>query len=145
MMKEVFKKSIQGGNVNLALLVVRISIAALMLTHGLPKLGKFFSDEPIVFASIFGMGPELSLTLAVFSEVVCSIFLLVGLGTRLASVPLIVTMAIAAFYVHAADPFGIKEKAVLYLVGYIVLFMAGGGKYSIDHLIGKRDSNALSV
>lgn len=137
-MKEVVKRSLQHGNIDAALLVVRVSVALLMLTHGLPKLAKLFSDEPIVFATILGMSPALSLVLAVFSEVICSLLLLVGLGTRLASVPLIVTMAIAAFYYHAADPFSDKEMAILYLVGYIALFIAGAGKYSVDNVIARR-------
>ena len=37
-----------------------------------------------------------------------------------------------AFVVHLDDPFGRKEKAVLYLVGYMIIFLLGPGKYSID-------------
>ncbi len=137
-MKEILKKSVQHGNIDAALLVVRVSIAVLMLLHGLPKLAKLFSDEPIVFVSIFGLSPSLSLVLAVFSEVLCSILIFIGLGTRFAAVPLIITMAIAAFYYHAADPFSDKEVAILYLVGYIAILIAGAGKYSLDNVIARR-------
>ena len=41
-------------------------------------------------------------------------------------------MAVAAFIVHASDPIGTKEKALLYLIGFVVIFLAGPGKYSID-------------
>jgi putative oxidoreductase len=140
-MKTLFNKSLQLGNTDLALLFIRVSIALLMLTHGLPKLAKFFSDEPIVFASVFGMSQSFSLALTVFAEVFCSILILVGLGTRFASIPLIFTMAVAVFYIHSADPFSIKEMAVLYLLGFSFVLIAGGGKYSLDSILAKRSIN----
>lgn len=140
-MKIVFNKSLQSGNTDVALVFIRVSIALLMLTHGLPKLAKLFSDEPIAFASVFGMSQSLSLTLAVFAEVFCSILFLVGLGTRFAAIPLIFTMGVAVFYIHGADPFSRKETAILYLLGFTFLFITGGGKYSLDYIIGKRFLN----
>lgn len=136
-MKKIFNKSLQLGNTDVALVFIRVTIALLMLTHGLPKLAMFFSDEPIAFASVFGMSQPLSLALAVFAEVFCSILILVGLGTRFAAIPLIFTMAVAVFYIHGADPFSIKEMALLYLLGFTFLLIAGGGRYSIDNSISK--------
>lgn len=137
-MKTLFNKSLQLGNTDLALLFIRVSIALLMLTHGLPKLVNLFADEPIVFASVFGMSESLSLGLTVFAEVFCSTLILVGLGTRFAAIPIMITMAVAAFYFHAADPFTTKEMAILYLLGFTFLLITGGGKYSLDNVIAKR-------
>ncbi len=137
-MKNLFNQLLQKGNTDAAILFLRIAIGLLMLNHGLPKLARFFSDEPIVFASVFGMSQILSLALAVFAEVFCSILILVGFGTRLAAIPLIVTMVTAAFYVHAADPFSNKEMAVLYLVVFSFLLITGGGKYSLDNSFAER-------
>jgi putative oxidoreductase len=44
-------------------------------------------------------------------------------------------MAVAAFIAHAADPFGTKEKPLLFLVIFIVLLLTGGGKYSLDRKV----------
>jgi putative oxidoreductase len=140
-MKTLFNKSLQLGNTDLAVLFIRVSIASLMLTHGLPKLANLLSGEPVVFASVFGMSQTLSLSLAVFAEVFCSILILIGLGTRFAAIPLIITMAIAAFYIHAADPFSTKEMAVLYLLGFFFVLIVGGGKYSLDNIIAKQYLN----
>ncbi|QMU28161.1 DoxX family protein [Adhaeribacter radiodurans] len=118
---------------DVALLIARIAVAALMLTHGLPKLAMLFSGEPVQFAGVYGLSPQLSLGLAIFAEVVCSLLVLVGLGTRLAVIPLIITMLVAAFYIHAADPFMKKEPALQYLLVYVVLFFAGSGRYSVDN------------
>lgn len=108
-----------------------------MLTHGYPKLQRLLSGE-FQFADPFGLGPGVSLGLAVFAEFFCSILLILGLGTRLATIPLIVTMSVAAFIAHGADPFARKEMALLYLVSYIVLLFSGPGKISVDQLLGKR-------
>lgn len=120
------------------LLVLRISIAALMLVHGLPKLQVLLSGEPVKFMSFLGMGSAFTLALVVFAEVFCSVLLLVGLGTRLALIPLMITMLVAVFYVHASDPFVKQEMGLHYLLVYGILLMTGSGKYSADSLIERR-------
>ena len=137
-MKQLFNKSLQQGNTDAALLFVRIGIAALMLTHGLPKLVMLLSGAEVAFPGVFGLSPEFSLGLAVFAEVLCSVLVLVGLGTRFAAVPLIITMGVAAFYIHGADPFPNKEMSILYLLGFAFILIAGAGKYSLDNFIAKR-------
>jgi putative oxidoreductase len=133
----VFSTSISVLYANLCLLIVRVAVSAIMLVHGLPKLNRFFSGEEIKFSDPFGFGPAVSLGLAVFAEVVCAIFIILGLGTRLAAIPLIITMAVAAFYAHANDPFPTKEKAILFLLIFVTLLVFGSGRYSIDRLVTK--------
>ncbi len=119
------------NNLNVVLLVLRIGAGTLMLVHGIPKLEMLFSGD-IQFPGVLGLSPFFSLVMAVFSEVICSILILVGLKTRLASVPLIITMLVAVLLIHASDPFAKQELGLLYLLLYIPLFMLGGGKYSLD-------------
>jgi putative oxidoreductase len=130
--------------IDLALLVLRMGIAALMLTHGLPKLMSLTSGEPVAFLSVWGMSPALSLSLVVFAEVACSILLLVGFVTRLAVVPLIITMLVAVFSIHAADPFAKQELGVLYLLVYAGLLLAGSGRYSVDGLLQRKQRAYVS-
>lgn len=134
-MRKLFTTDTKYLNNDLALLVARFAFGVLMLSHGIPKMQMLFSGDPIQFPAVFGMSAELSLTLAVFAEVFCSLLILIGFGTRLAAVPLIITMLVAVFSIHAADVFAKKELAVLYLAGYVVLFVAGSGKYSIDRIL----------
>lgn len=122
---------------DIALLILRLGGGGFMLTHGIPKLMKFFSDVPIKFADPLGMGMMASLVLAVFSEFFCAIALMVGFKTRFSSLALAITMFVAAFVVHLADPFGRKEKAIMYLVIYIALIFSGGGAFSVDRLMKK--------
>ncbi len=136
-MKWIFSIKYSQTLLHVWLLVSRVLISVFMLTHGWPKLMRFFSEDSIRFADPLGVGVIPSLLLAVFSEVVCSLFIILGLGTRAASIPLIITMAVAAFVVHADDPFARKEMALLYLLAYIMLLIFGSGKYSIDRYFRK--------
>lgn len=99
---------------------------------------QLFGSDPIQFGDPIGIGVEASLTLTVFSEVICYILIIIGLGTRLASIPLVITMAVAFFIVHGADPLQRKELALIYLIVYLVLFFTGSGKYSLDHYFLKQ-------
>lgn len=144
MMKKIFSVA-PSQNLDVILLVVRVTIAALMLVHGLPKLIKLFSDGPVEFANVWGMGAGLSLTLAVFAEVFCSVFLLLGLGTRVAVIPLIITMLVAVFYIHANDPFIRQEMGLHYILVYALLLVTGSGKYSVDSLLEKKIPNFRRV
>lgn len=114
------------------LLVLRLFSGTFMLTHGYPKLLRLISGDEIKFMNFLGLGAPLSLGLAVFAEFVCAILIVFGLATRLASVPLMVAMSTAAFVAHGDDPFGTKEKPLLFLVIFVVLFISGGGKFSMD-------------
>lgn len=136
-MKKIFSTKISDFNLNLSSLILRLVAGSFMLTHGVPKLQRLLAGE-LQFGDPIGLGPEVSLGLAVFAEFLCSILLILGLGTRLASIPLIVTMAVAAFIAHGADPFGRKELSLIYLAVYIALFLLGSGKFSVDYLLGKK-------
>lgn len=144
-MKKLINLYRSTENMDVALLIVRITVAGLMLAHGLPKLEMLLAGGPVEFPAVFGLSAASSLVLAVFAEVVCSVLILVGLGTRLAVIPLILTMLIAAFYIHGADPFARKEPAILYLLPYVMLLLAGSGKYALDHLLQQKLLRAVYV
>lgn len=142
-MKKLFEINPEAKTLNIALLIVRIGIAGLMLVHGIPKLLMLFSGEPVQFPEVMGMSSAFSLVLTVFAEVLCSVFILVGLGTRLATIPLIITMLVAVFYIHAADPFANQELGLLYLLGYVFLLLLGSGSYSLDALLLRRENTPI--
>ncbi len=96
-------------NTDIALLLLRLGVGGLMLTHGIPKLMRLFGSDPIQFGDPIGIGVEASLTLAVFSEVICSVLIIIGLGTRLAAIPLIITMAVAFSWFTLQTRFKIKN------------------------------------
>jgi putative oxidoreductase len=117
--------------VHLGLALLRIVPSVFMLTHGYPKLLKLINGNT-EFANPFGIGEAPSLFLAVVGEFICPLLMIIGFKTRWAAIPTAITMAVAAFMIHGADPFGTKEKALLFFVVFVVIFLLGPGKYSVD-------------
>lgn len=113
-------------------LVMRLSFGSIMLTqHGWDKL-MGFSDRSDSFPDPLGIGNSASMGLAVMAEVLCSGLVALGFMTRIAVVPLIVTMAVAFFIIHGDDPFQKKELAAAYGLVFIAIALIGPGKFSID-------------
>lgn len=132
-----FSPNLDSTPAHFAILIMRLGIAALMWTHGLPKLnmiitGNFHFFDPVE------IGPVASLILATFAEIICPVFICVGLATRFATIPVIIEMSVAAFVQHANAPIGIREKALLYLLVFLVLLFTGAGKYSFDNRLSSR-------
>lgn len=122
----------------LALFGLRVGFGLLMLTHGWPKLEMLMEGGPIRFGDPIGIGKMPSLILVVLAEFFCAVLVVLGLFTRLATVPLIITMAVAVFIAHGGDPISKKEMGLLYLLAFIVIFAHGSGRYSLDRLLGRR-------
>ena len=117
---------------NIALLILRLVFAGSMIYgHGLGKLNKLISGD-LSFGNPIGIGEAPTLILAVFSEFLAPIFILIGFKTKFFSFFPAATMFVAAFIVHMGDPFGRVEKAFLFLGVFTVLMLTGPGKYSID-------------
>jgi putative oxidoreductase len=135
-MKKLFSANYSAGALNAAMLVLRLSFGILMMMHGYDKL-KHFSDYQGKFMNFMGIGQSASLALVVFAEFFCSLFLILGLFTRLAAIPLIIATCVMVFMAHKGDVFGEAQTAALYLTGYIVLLFVGPGKVSVDSMIGK--------
>lgn len=136
-MNNIFSVSRSAASVDLALLIARVGIGVLMLVHGISKI-PMLSQSPIQFYDFMGLGDQVSLWLALFAEIGCSILIIFGFATRLAVIPLIITMFVAVFIIHAEDPFVKQEMGLHYILIYVMLLLTGAGKYSIDYLISKR-------
>jgi putative oxidoreductase len=135
-MKKLFSTKYSANAVSFSLLLLRLSLGGLMIPHGYKKLMNFASKSS-EFADPFGLGGPASMSLVIFAEFFCAIFIVLGLMTRLATIPLIITMSVALFVAHKGQLFGEGEQAALYLFGYMALLFTGPGKISFDRLIGK--------
>ena len=135
MLKIIFNPGNYSTKINLILFLLRFAVGIFMFLHGIGKFSKLFGDALIKFADPMGLGVTTSLALTVFAEVFCSVLLIFGLGTRLAAIPLLITMLVAAFIVHGADGFGKQELPLLYSIIYLTISIAGAGKISIDYRI----------
>jgi putative oxidoreductase len=128
------------------LLVLRASFGLmLMLGHGIakiqnyPEMLKMWNVAPAIWP-LSKMSMPMSLMATIGAEVFASGLLVLGLATRPAAFVYGFAMCVAAFQVHAADPFfttggPAKEMAVLYLIPAFVLIITGGGQWSLDAAI----------
>lgn len=124
---------------NLVLLLLRLAFGlSMFLFHGWGKCEKLLSGGPISFLDPIGWGSTISLGMTVFAEGLCAMLIAIGLLTRWATLPLIITMAVAVFVIHAGDPWGDRELGLLYMVSYLAIAVLGPGTYSVDHMLKSR-------
>lgn len=134
-LKRIFHSGNHTVSTSIGLFILRVVPGAFMLAcHGWGKL-MGFKKLSEGFADPLGVGPMFSLILAIFAEVVCSVLVILGLGTRLAAIPLVILMVVAASIVHADDPWGRKEFALMYACAFLPLLFTGAGRFSLDYLL----------
>jgi putative oxidoreductase len=81
--------------------------------------------------------PSLMAYLAKGAEFFGGLFFALGLLTRFVSIPLVITMAVAAFVAHHGQITGEGEHAFLFLLIFTAFFFIGSGKWSVDYLLKK--------
>ena len=137
-------------NRDFGILLIRLIIGLLMAFYGYEKLIHFdemaASDFWAKNVSFLGMSGKFPLALTIFAELFCSLFLIVGLFTR---INLFFLMFCMAYIFLVIFPFSILDKgengykfndAFVYFVIYLGLFFTGAGKYSLDQkLFSKND------
>ena len=111
------------------LLAARVVFGLLLMSHGIAKLQNFEALSA-TFPDPLGVGSRVSLVLAVFGEVVCAAGCVAGLFYRLALIPMVFTMCVAFF--------AARELALVYLVVFVLMYVAGPGRYAADTLIAQR-------
>ena len=132
----LFPQWFRGKGVSFLILVMRICFGVLFFMHGLDKLMNFNSLVN-TYPSVLCFGSYMTLMVNIFCEFCCSLFLIAGLLVRLVTIPMIIAMGVAFFDVHdALLPEG--ELALIYFIVFIILFVLGAGRYSIDYLIDTR-------
>lgn len=123
-----------GTAFSLLLLAFRLLFGVLLLSHGMQKWANFDSLS-VLFPDPLGVGHSISLGLAIFAELACSIGFIFGALYRLVLIPMIFTMGMAFFVIHGNDPFSLRELSLVYMVIFVLMFLTGPGKFSLDRLI----------
>lgn len=115
---------------SLLLLCLRLFFGLMLIMHGLEKLYNY-TELCFVFPDPIGIGSEVSLILAIFAEMFCSIAFIFGALYRLTMIPMLVVMSIAFFHIHEASIIQ-GELAFIYLMVLVMMYIAGPGQYAID-------------
>lgn len=139
-MKKIFSTKVSENAFSFAMLLLRVGAGGLMLAnYGIKKLMNF-SEMSAKFSDPFGIGPTASAALVTFAEFFCAAFVIVGLFTRLAALPLVIAMSVAFFYAHKMNYTGGPgggQTALLFLICFVVILIAGPGKASLDRFLIK--------
>lgn len=117
--------------IDLGLLFLRLTGSLLLLhVHGLPKIFHF-SEELTRIEDPFGLGPWMSLLPAIFAEVICPLFIIAGLFTRLACLPVIGVLLVAMMFVHPDWSIAEGQFGWLLLIIFTTLALTGPGRWRV--------------
>jgi putative oxidoreductase len=119
-------------NIDLGLLILRVGLTTMLLTHGIPKFIEFIGGNMAVVGDPIGVGELITTILVILAEFIAPVLVLIGLKTRMAAIFVMIEMTVAAFIVHGGDPIGVRENALLYLIGFAAIALMGAGKISVD-------------
>lgn len=126
--------AIHGQTNDWALLFLRVSGSLLLLVvHGLPKVFNFQAELGLI-EDPFGLGPHVTLSLAIFAEVVCPLLIIAGPFTRLATLPILAVLLVSLALVHTEWSLGEGQFAWLLAILFTTLLIAGPGRFAL----GKR-------
>lgn len=134
LLKSLFYEPVSSSAKSFVILMSRIIFGFMFLSHGIAKLHTY-GEAPCTFPDPIGLGSTLSLWLVLFAEILCSIGFVLGALFRLCLIPMIFTMCIALFVIHAGDPLDVKELSLMYLAIFALLFITGPGRFSIDGIL----------
>ncbi len=123
---------------SLGFLALRLCVGILLIHHGFEKLDNIENFAEAFVKPLHLPFPIALSYLAAFSEIGGSWLLITGLGTRLGALAILGTMSVAIYHAVSINGFNIYllELLGLYWGGAIFLLTNGGGKFSIDYLIG---------
>ena len=132
----LFPNRFSGKLSSLLILVVRVVFGVLFFMHGVDKMMNF-NTLVVGYPSVLGFGSYTTLMVTIFCEFCCSLFLIAGLLVRIMTIPMIVAMGVAFFDIHDAI-MAEGELSLIYFIMFILLFLSGPGRYSLDFVIDRR-------
>lgn len=135
-MKKFFSTNYSEVSFNISLLILRAGIGLLLFPYGFNKI-QHFAELKGKFINFLGIGSTVTLSLVIFTEIIGSLLLVLGLVTRLGALMMVVMFSVIVFKVTHADFYGKSELPSLYLLGAFTVLLLGPGKYSVDSAMGK--------
>ena len=135
-MRKLLSTAYSDGAFNFALLVQRVATGLLLLIyHGLPKISNFTSLSQSFFDPL-RIGHRYSLVLVILAELFCSMFLVLGLFTRIAAFIIVINLSVAVF-ISYGQPQRNFELGAIFLTSVFTIMLVGPGRVSVDGMMGK--------
>jgi putative oxidoreductase len=136
LMKRLLSTACSETSFNIAAFIIRVTFGLLLLVnYGIDKLQNF-ARYRLSFGDPFHIGHMPSLMLVLFAEVFCTVFIVLGLFTRIMAIPVVINFAVVVFLVNKS--YGRPAEAgVFFFVAFLSVLLMGPGKYSIDGAMGK--------
>lgn len=129
----------------LSSLTIRLLLAYEFWDSGIMKLHgeNWFAAIMEKFPFPFNIIPtSISWQIATWTELIGPVLLVLGLGTRFASVAMIILTIVAWVSVHADNGYNVcmngYQLPLMYLVLFLPLLLSGPGRVSIDHFIRRK-------
>ncbi|HZZ74837.1 MAG TPA: DoxX family protein [Puia sp.] len=136
-MRKLLSTAYSDGAFNFALLVQRVATGLLLLIgHGLPKIQNFSELSP-TFYDPMRVGHRNSLVLVILAELFCSMFLALGLFTRIVAFIIVFELSVAVFIFHHGASLKTIELPSLFLISAFTIMFVGPGRISADGMMGK--------
>lgn len=135
-MKSLLSTKYSNAAFNAGMLVMRVFLGLILMSHGYAKLVKFSSLKNH-FMNFLHLGSTLSLSLIIFAELFCGFLILLGMFTRLAAIPIVIGMGVVFFIASNYDLFGVGERGAMYMAAAFMILLCGPGKISVDGMTGK--------
>src|ERR1700759_2160253 len=136
-MRKLLSTAYSDGAFNFALLVQRVATGLLLLIgHGLPKIQNF-SELSSTFYDPMRIGHRNSLVLVILAELFCSMFLVLGLFTRIVAFIIVFELSVAVFIFHHGALLKTIELPALFLISAFTIMFVGPGRISADGMMGK--------
>lgn len=125
-----------GSNLNnWALLIFRALLGIeLFWVHGMKKF-RLENGQREQVPNPFNLPNKLNRIVATFSDTLLPFFVILGIGTRIAVLPIISVTAIGYFVVHRKDDREVRDIPYMYTLSFLLLLFLGAGTYSIDHYL----------
>ncbi|MDE5885956.1 MAG: DoxX family protein [Muribaculaceae bacterium] len=128
---------------NLGRLFLRIFVGIMLMQFGVRQIAHFYELKTI-FPSVLGFGSEWSLIIMTAIEIICSMFIMFGFLTRFMTIPPIVSMLIAEYYLlhdYVAEASYLLDwqqqgyLPIMFLGIYFFILLVGPGKISVDYFL----------
>ena len=135
---QIVSVDIDRALIDLGLLFFRFAVSAeLAVVHGLKKIG-YGTPEVEKVPNPLQLPDMVNQTIAVAANLICPLFIIFGLFTRLAVLPVLAVTLTGYFVQHWNDSLMGKDIPYMYTISFALIFLFGAGRYSLDQHIYSR-------